>query len=173
MRDIFYRGICVDTGKWVTGGIFPGVDHTLIIETYRVSPFGVPNKHTGEVSCIAHVVNPETVGQYTGLDDVNGKPIFEGDIILTQPFYTRRNHGKRKSKRFLAVVEYRAHVGHNFFNAETHEYDKSYSVSAEFRARLLEDISKTPYNYSHWGDFFQCEVVGNIYDNPELLSPNT
>lgn len=89
-------------------------------------------------------VNPDTVGQYTGFKDKNGTKIFEGDIIYAVSNFDAAN---------MVVV-----------------YDP-----AEFRLVLCED-----YKTYKPGLGFKClcyerwnmQVVGNIYDNPELLGGN-
>ena len=66
-REILYRGKRVKDGKWVEGLLTKDIKGHIRIQ-YNPRNFSV-------------VVNPETVGQFTGMTDKNGTKIFEGDII--------------------------------------------------------------------------------------------
>lgn len=77
-------------------------------------------------------VNPETVTQYTGLTDKNGRKIFEGDII----------HG-------------------NLGNFVVRWSDNISGFVAEEKERAHPCMNR--------GTMKCYEVIGNIYDNPELL----
>lgn len=85
--------------------------------------------------------------QYTGLHDKNGKEIFEADIVKVKLYKGE------EEKYFVGKVEY---FGSNFIvdadnDSDYHVYDLD-GFGIDYRYNL-ED----------------CEVIGNIYDNPELL----
>ena len=111
----------------------------------------------------------DTVGQYTGLMDKNGVKIFEGDIVMTGIRYDKPYSKSRKGKRLIGKVEHHIGEGEGFFNDDTGKYDAHKMYSSEWKVTIPNIESNRKYCCYTWGDFFDCEVIGNIHDNPELL----
>ena len=94
------------------------------------------------------VVIPETIGQYTGLKDKNGTKIFEGDIVLVpyiDPIFKCTWNDTSPCER--AIVKY----CNGMFYVEYIESGDKFTLSA------MDGYMK---------------IIGNIYDNPELLGGN-
>ena len=126
MREIKFRGK-QKGGGWVYGDLLHEPYGTCIQWAGRL-----PND---SFSRIKAVIIPGTVGQYIGLEDINGKEIYEGDIVeVKDPYPT----GVRM---FTGVVMF----GSGSFMIKS-------SVGEHYR----------------WLDY-EVEVIGNVYENPELL----
>lgn len=134
MREILFRGKRVDDGEW-------GYGYCYELEKDRMTIS----------SCIRHeayAVNPETIGQFTGLTDKNGKKIFEGDIV--HAVYQVGYVGCKNIDYGIGVVKYCA----SYYGGASYEIDIiGDSGSRVFTASLENGV----------------EVIGNVYDNPELL----
>ena len=132
MREILFRGKTILDNEWVIGaGVYKSEGNTWIITDDATK---TENMGTG-----SNAINPETVGQYTGLTDKNSKKIFEGDILA---FSDR-----------LVYVHWHDYCGC---------WDCSYLKAVNGKATLHEDRSPNKWRYN-------AEVIGNIHDNPELL----
>lgn len=132
MREILFRGKNVCDGEWIYG--------------YYAGPAGGRNNfheiRDNSDSVGAWIdVNPDTIGQYTGLKDKNGKRIFEGDIV-----------------RYSVIVR------------DCLLYQGTLKVVFERGSFCIEETDSgdthTLYNNAAG---VELEVIGNIHDNTELL----
>jgi len=114
---------------------------------------GVGNCHYTGKDC--------AIMQYTGLKDENGVEIYEGDVIK----YSRLKY--KGSNGHLSKVKDLIHVGELSFNQEKgmFEFHYDFPTGGGYTSGGLEfddDRFET----------FEIEVIGNIYENPELVNPN-
>lgn len=152
MREILFRGKRVNNGEWIEGFYAHSGEKKYILIDNDIAIGHLAMKE----------VNPDTIGQYTGLTDKNGKKIFEGDIVRTQPFSDKPYSSKAKYKQHIGVVEYRIrHFKNRFYEQD---YEGRWTVK-------IIDYGK--FTCCNWNEFFKCEVIGNVYDNPELLRSDT
>jgi uncharacterized phage protein (TIGR01671 family) len=160
MRDILFRGKCVDTGIWYEGGYihlhktthcpigdpeqFPDNDiHQIVFE--RMTDWELPNQH------LRVDVNPETVGQFTGLTDKNGKKIFEGDVIQFHKF--------RDEPDWVGVISY-----------DQCQYIVTGKMPLSYGKPIDGEAFYCPFEVAVSGiNKETIKVIGNIHDNQELL----
>ncbi len=147
-REYKFRGKRVDNGQWVYGYLVKAWDDTCYIIT-EFGPFVTCCDECGANNITVYEVIPETVGQYTGLNDKDDKEIYKGDIVKC----TDLNSGIE----FIAVVE---------FGNPNCEYSWGYQLR-----RISGDNPNL--DILLWVEMedvrVYCEVVGNLHDNPELL----
>ena len=147
-REILFRGKRVDNGEWAYGrGLLQckdelGNEIVAIFEDIVKSEKYI--KKEGRYTLYYVPVEPETLGQYTGLKDKNGKKIFEGDIL--------EYIGKREDN--MNKVYRRKVVFHEGMFA---------LLSKELQAYSALNYHGMKDGRSAW------RVIGNIHDNPELL----
>ena len=133
MREILFRGKHKDSGKWVEGvPYFENNQCFMITDLFICEEYQCTGAENVEVIS-------ETVGQYTGLNDKNGKRIFEGDVV--------KAYDETYDNGFAEVK------GKVFFNCGSFDID-------------VEDVGYIPL-YSYGTE--NIEVIDNIHDNGDLL----
>lgn len=153
MREYLFRGKRIDNGQWIYGYYIKAIHHWHNHGVHEdwIATDTVQNGGWCNVRG-KYAVSPETIGQYTGLTDKNGKKIFEGDIIQT----TRK--GLKGEKTFRFVIKYGAYI--------PEEYCKEIYNQAEVIGFYAFD-GERDFQISNYPKML--EVIGNIHDNPELL----
>lgn len=131
MREILFKAKRIDNGKWAEG--------CLVIDHSRSSLFEYRMRPVESGALYAPPINPETICQFTGLCDKNGKRIWENDIV----FVTDENDCSGQISTGIGDVIFIE--GMWYIDGRPQEG--------------LYDINKV----------FQIEVIGNAFDNQELL----
>lgn len=134
---------CLFKAKICNGEWVAGFLHCKNDKWYISNKAGAP---------FAFEVRPDTICQCTGLKDKNGKLIWEGDIILFQRDNDDCPFPDKDTKKRLGKVFYK-----DFRTTFAIEMGKSGSGS------LNDDLWKYVQNGN------RVEVIGNIFDNPELI----
>lgn len=161
MREILFRGKRMDNGEWAEGYLYEHEPALVGI----VSENDVPEPSKWFIARTGFAdwnmprpvefveVYPSTVGQYTGLNDKNGKRIFEGDIVRT-------HYANTRNADFVEQV-----VFHN--GRFSSLYELRGPGTGKMWSNLPDGVKHFPVDkqpYMEW-----CEIIGNIHDNPELL----
>ena len=133
MREILFRGKRVDNGEWIQGDLVQFLPHGIV----RIVTQEPPYKDAE--------VDSDTVGQFTGLTDKNGRKIFEGDIIHLE--YSQVFFGGVYFGEYTAEVSYKEGC---FITDGINNGDEIETPLSGF-------------------DNDELEIIGNIHDNPELL----
>jgi uncharacterized phage protein (TIGR01671 family) len=140
MKEILFRGKCLDDGTWVEGY------YTRAIHWIDDKPMHILLTHDAALYprnefCPWCEVNPNTVCQYTGVNDRTGRKIFEHDIISVE-----------YEEDWWSRVWYEQYEV--YFSDKYHAY----------RARHANGD-----DYSLWEFDRYCTVIGNTIDNPKLM----
>lgn len=128
MREILFRGKRKSDGKWIEGDL----SRCLVVGETHI------RRIEDNLSTTTHRITPDTVCQYTGLTDKNGRKIFEGDVIK------HFNQSNDDEKYVVGCIKW---------DQDSCKFVKEKKDGAKYTIN-----NKCTY-----------EVIGNIFDNPELL----
>lgn len=158
MREILFRGKRKDNGEWVEGFLLKTQEHTYIAYTEQFDD----DLFLASKNIFIEVI-PETIGQFTGINDKNGKKIFEDDIV-------RCRAGK------LHIVKIGEFYPENMYRlcsvtGKIFSYSKGLGLIYGVYAECLGNDYKGEHYIIQKKN--AVEVIGNIHDNLELFKNST
>lgn len=147
MREYKFRGKENSTGRWVYGGLFkepapPQCFEKTLEDKYWIvypNPRFMPDWNL-PFDMVRTDVDKNTIGQFTGLHDKNGKEIYEGDIVFIK--------GDTEVLDIKGKVEY----------------------SDTFAQFIITNTGNIIDEAEPLGDYEDIEVIGNVFENKELLN---
>lgn len=143
MREILFKAKRIDNDEWIEGYLFDngfdGEEKKYFVGGLTIEKYNGTACDEWDITGIDFCeINPETICQFTGLCDKNGKRIWESDVVWL------------------------------VYNGEEHIYQIVWDNSElDFKATNGEENYGTNYEYLLCCE--EIEVIGNIFDNPELL----
>jgi uncharacterized phage protein (TIGR01671 family) len=141
-REIEFRGF--DGTEWYYGDL----EYNRKTDVARIHTYKEDGSYSRQ-----YAVDPDTVGQFTGMTDKHGKKVFEDDIV------------RRRDSAFgyvdTGVVKYDCHLG--AFILEYKSYGRTYQSTFKKGFSYNDGKCTIEGTYSY-------EVIGNVYDNKDLLT---
>ena len=110
MREVLFRGKWTDNGEWIEG-FYSAEEYNPYIDKIEYIPrIQIIGK------CVSLGVIPETVGQFTGLTDKNGKRIFEGDILTleNEGIYAAVKYNESKAAFYVEDEDHEDYLGESW-----------------------------------------------------------
>lgn len=158
MEDRYlFKAKRIDNGEWVQGNILLDIEKNKPSETYRIYPVDRVD--------ICRIVDETTICQCTGLKDKNGKLIWENDVV---DYFGRKGKVRYECGSFGIVFreiidweEIEANIcpitgcDNSLYACENDNFISLWEIMWNFND--IENSIET------------IEVIGNIFDNPELL----
>ena len=142
MREILFRAKRIDNGEWVSGYYVYDYAHNahFIFKNQLVCPNCINDRRI-DYSVCDYEIDPDTLCQYTGKSDEDGEKIFEGDIVGFIDLYSTESGYSESSC-----------LGEVIWSKEECCFHVTNRLSAE-----------------SWEVLDECKVVGNVFDNKELM----
>ena len=163
-RDIKFRGKELHIGEWVYGTYVYTDNNTnnpfgnVIKGNHQIVSYSSGDWNMGGWAFIE--IDPETLGQYTGLKDKDGNEIYEGDIVeLTIP--------DGSTRRF--VVEFVERDRRELRPLDDFEQETENIIEINGWGFNWNGYKLFPSVIDGKPDYERMKVVGNIYENPDLI----
>ena len=146
MREILFKAKRIDNGEWVEGLLWK--------KKYNASKMFIscfPDKDDNEE---AYVVDSKTICQYTGLTDKNGKKIWENDVLFADDIASFVRWDDEEARFVMDDYGTQGCLMEYGFDEDAGEYGVVDTYGFDDFTTSVSEI---------------FEVIGNIFDNPELL----
>ena len=145
MREILFKAKRIDNGEWVEGSYLYCKNATTV--SFRNEHYILVFDGYGVAY---HEIDKDTICRYTGLTDKNGNKIWENDVVKKH-FYTDYD-AYANSEEYVGIVKFT---------------DCAWVIDTKRNEYVCTRPIFESMAYSKDVDYF--EVIGNIFDNPELL----
>lgn len=148
-----FRGKDVDSGEWRNGSLVTYPNGRCEIVVFDDSEI------------LEYEVDVESVGQFTGLHDKNGKEIYEGDVLFVREWKNlAMGMFDHKERELLSLEDCKGELLHE--SQRVVYFEEGSMCAGDYYISTLWDKQDKRHQYP----IFEVEVIGNIIDNPNLLT---
>lgn len=167
-RQIKFRAKHIKNGAWLYGDLLQSNEGSVYIGVH--GQYIDDGYHFNDMYDETPYIDEDTIGQFVGVIDEHGNEVFEGDVLEADYKYDRLgyNGGVDPDNDCICygVVEFDNETLQWVLNVYKAEYPISKHIKEEGCSRVALCIFGHEYGY----DNCDLKVLGNIYDNPELIS---
>ncbi len=153
MHSIRFRGKRVNDGEWVYGYYLASSDKHYIIDCCGVTSTAIALADSIASFPGYHEVDPETVSQFTGLHDKDGKEICEGDIVSYKNIESEGDILPIETYVDWGVIEYE---------------DGGFKLNNDGEGCIHDEYLGTVVNMERLGHNETLSIIGNIHENNQL-----
>ena len=173
IREILFRGKLCHSDTWVYGNLCKTENESAFILPTHLC--GVDGHHFRIESDEPFSVEPDTIGQFTGLIDKNGRRIFENDVVNVPVRRLSRSNWWQKTNEhhgFVGDFVYKIVKFKVSADASTFEFyelpitRKQVDEIAKPRGKERDMQAVDDINFKAK----ETEIIGNVFDNPELAA---